>query len=132
VWLSLVERSVWDREVGGSNPLAPILKSITYRCTLTSLVTLGTEFTCSLHSFPFYTKSPIFFSISLENRLTKFSFMGIDLSSLFLVSVTSILLESKLILDHLDFPSFLTLEQGLEVARKLSTAIVKILDRISR
>jgi hypothetical protein len=23
-WLSLVERSVWDREVGGSNPLAPI------------------------------------------------------------------------------------------------------------
>jgi hypothetical protein len=24
-WLSLVERSVWDREVGGSNPLAPIL-----------------------------------------------------------------------------------------------------------
>ncbi len=25
-WLSLVERSVWDREVGGSNPLAPINK----------------------------------------------------------------------------------------------------------
>jgi hypothetical protein len=25
-WLSLVERSVWDREVGGSNPLAPILQ----------------------------------------------------------------------------------------------------------
>src|SRR5262245_35754617 len=25
-WLSLVERSVWDREVGGSNPLAPIFR----------------------------------------------------------------------------------------------------------
>ena len=25
-WLSLVERSVWDREVGGSNPSAPIFQ----------------------------------------------------------------------------------------------------------
>jgi hypothetical protein len=25
-WLSLVERSVWDREVGGSNPSAPIFR----------------------------------------------------------------------------------------------------------
>src|SRR5262249_5138164 len=49
-WLSLVERSVWDREVGGSNPLAPINTINKLRASRGACFCLGYTFADTLAS----------------------------------------------------------------------------------
>ena len=47
-WLSLVERSVWDREVGGSNPLAPINQIIQLRASRGARFAFAVTFAATL------------------------------------------------------------------------------------
>src|SRR5262245_56327051 len=64
-WLSLVERSVWDREVGGSNPLAPTFRISNLRVSFDTRFCFGYTFADTLEAktanfFPL----PVNFSLS--------------------------------------------------------------------